>query len=59
MSKPLVFVEYYMEFGDCDATTTGFVVLPKTTWEQQKQKFNQYLTDKDIESVSSLNLKVG
>ena len=52
MSKPLVFVEYYMEFGDGDATTTGFVVLLKTTWEEQRQKFNQYLTDKGIESVT-------
>lgn len=52
MSKPLVFVEYYMEFGDGDATQTGFVVLPKQTWEEQKQKFNQYLTDKGIESVT-------
>jgi hypothetical protein len=48
----LVFVEYYMEFGDGDATTTGFVVLPKQTWEEQKQKFNQYLKDKGIESVT-------
>lgn len=48
----LVFVEYYMEFGDGDATTTGFVVLPKQTWEEQKQKFNQYLKDKGVESVT-------
>ncbi len=52
MSEPLVFVEYYMEFGDGDATQTGFVVLSKQTWEEQKQKFNQYLTNKEVESVT-------